>query len=303
MRQNKQQQRPGQTEAGIYPIAPGKPVVSELSNREEAEVLNFLLERVAHTFGMIGFIRANGLVSPHNRGKFYACRNQAGDLEGVALIGHATLFDARSEAAIKAFAKVAQGCRDVHMLLGEQQDVQSFWGYYEEGGQQPRLQCREMLYEMRCPVEGIEPVASLRLATLDDLDMIVPVHARMVYEESGIDPLESDAEGFRRRCARRIECGKTWVWVEGDRLMFKADIVTDSPEVIYLEGVEVCPEERGKGHGFRCMSQLSRELLERTGALVLLVNEERKAAQAFYNKAGFILAGCYDTIFLNSHVC
>src|SRR6185369_17205643 len=79
-------------------------VIESLAAGHEAEVLEFLNERPSHTFGMCGFIRTNGLVSPHNRGTFYACRDNEGHLQGVALIGHFILFDARSDAAIEAFA-------------------------------------------------------------------------------------------------------------------------------------------------------------------------------------------------------
>jgi predicted GNAT family acetyltransferase len=276
----------------------GKPTVSELTPEEEGEVLGFLTERIAQTFGMVGFIRSNGIVSPHNRGTFYSCRNAEGKLEGVALVGHATLFEARSDAAIAAFARIAQDCRDGHMLFGPQDDVQTFWNYYSDRGQQRRLYCRELLFEQTGPVEAREHVQGLRLARIDDLDLIVPVHARTAFEESGINPLDVDPEGFRQRCIRRIEQGKTWVWIENGKLIFKAEIVTDSPDVIYLEGVDVHPDERGKGYGLRCIAQLTTMLLERTHSVVLLVNEEKKAAQSFYAKAGYELIGYYDTIFL-----
>ena len=51
------------------------------------------------------------------------------------------------------------------------------------------------------------------------------------------------------------------MWVEDGTLMFKADVITDTPEVVYLEGVWVDPSERGNGNGLRCMSQLNREFL------------------------------------------
>ena len=80
--------------------------------------------------------------------------------------------------------------------------------------------------------------------------------------------------------------------------MFKADVITDTADVVYLEGVWVDPQERGKGHGLKCMSELSDELLKRTRSLCLLVNEKFEAAQGFYKRAGFRLVGNYDTIFL-----
>jgi predicted GNAT family acetyltransferase len=273
-----------------------------LADEDEAEVLEFLSEHPARTFGMIGFIRSNGLVSEHNRGIFYACRDERGRLQGVSLIGHATLFEARSEEVIREFARVAQNHQGLNMLLGEQEEVQSFWGYYCVDGQKMRRYCRELLFEQSWPIEACEPVTGLRLATIDDLDQIVPVHALAVTEESGQDPLQSDPEGFRNRCRRRIEKGKTWVLIEDGKLVFKAEIFTDSPEVIYLEGIWVSPDRRGKGIGRCCLLQLAKGFLQRTHVISILVNEKNTAAQGFYEKAGYRLVGCYDSIFLKSQL-
>ncbi|HVG21819.1 MAG TPA: GNAT family N-acetyltransferase [Blastocatellia bacterium] len=272
--------------------------VHRLTDDDKDEVLSFLAARPVHTFGLTGFVRDNGLVSPHNRGTFYACRDDQGLLEGVALIGHFILFEARSERAIEAFARIAQGCSNAFMLLGEQDDVRAFWHYYSPEGQQARLSCRELLFVQKWPIEVLGNVRGLRLATPDDLDMIVPAHAETALIESGVNPLEVDPEGFRRRCARRIEMGKTWVLVENSKLMFKAEIVSDTPDVVYVEGVWVNPDDRGKGHGSRCMSQLGMIFLQRTRSVCVLVNEDFKAAQASYRKAGYKFIAYYETIFL-----
>ncbi len=273
--------------------------VSRLTDEEEKEVFDFLSKRIERTFGMVGFIRSNGLVSPHNRGVFYACRNQEGEIIGVALIGHHILFETDSLCAIEAFARIAQNYKNAHLLLGEQEKVEAFWHYYAGGGQSPRLYCRELLLRQKWPIEVREPVPGLRLATPDDLDLIVPAHAQTVIAESGIDPLETDAEGFRHRCARRIEQGSTWVWIEDGKLIFKAEVVTDSPETVYLEGVWTNPDERGKGYGSRCMLQLGKMFLSRSDSVSLLVNDRLREAQSFYRKIGYRFLGYYDTIFLS----
>lgn len=272
--------------------------VQELGVEDEAEVLNFLAQRPSHTFGLSGFIRSNGIDSPLNRGTFYAYRNNEEQLEGVALIGHHILFETRNDIAIKAFAEVAQNCKEAFVLLAERDKAQTFWDYYAEGGKALHLLCREMLMEQCWPVQVRQPVAGLRQATVEELDLVAPAHAEIAFAESGINPLEKDPEGFRTRCARRIENGKTWVWVEDGRLIFKADIISDTPDVIYLEGIWVNPQERDKGYGSRCMSQLVQELLLRTKAVCLLANENFKGAQAFYKRAGFKAISQYDTIFL-----
>jgi GNAT superfamily N-acetyltransferase len=269
-----------------------------LTGGHEAEVLSFLSARPIHTVIMAGLIRDNGLVSQLNRGSFFAYRNREGSLEGVALIGEITLLEARAEAALAAFARLAQGHPNIHMVMGEREKIGAFWRHYAGAGQAPRLFCREMLFELRWPVGVRAPVPGLRTATPDDLEAVVAVHAGMALAESGVNPLEVDPEGFRRRCARRVEQGRVWVWADGKRVIFKADVISETSEVIYLEGLYVNPEERGRGNGLRCLSQLSRELLARARSLCLLVNEQNREAQALYRRCNFQLRGSYDTIFL-----
>ncbi|MGB7926352.1 MAG: GNAT family N-acetyltransferase [Pyrinomonadaceae bacterium] len=272
--------------------------VELLGDEHEAEVLDFLGARPLHTVVMAGFIRDNGLESPFNRGAFYGCRNRRGQLEGVALIGHVILVEARTVSALKAFARQAQGCTRAHMTMGEQERVACFWSYYAEGGLPPRRLCRELLFEQRWLAESHAPAPGLRPATLYDLPLVMPAHASMAHAESGVDPLEVDPSGFRLRLARRIEQGRVWVWIENASLIFKADVISDTPEVNYLEGVYVNPAERGKGYGLRCMTQLSRTLLARTKSLCLLVNEENQDALSLFYRAGYKLRSYYDTIFL-----
>lgn len=286
-----------QTPPSIRPAA-GYVQVKALTEVNRAETLEFLAARSIHTVYMAGLICDNGLVSPHNRGSFYGCRDANGNLAGVALIGHITAIETADDAALEMFARLAQQYGEAHAILGESQMVSQFWNYYAPAGQQMRLACRETLFAQSWPVEMREPV-NLRRATLDDLEMVMPVHARMAFEECGVNPLEKDPEGFRRRTARRIEQGRVWVLVENGRLIFKADVISETPGATYVEGVYVNPEERDKGYGLRCMSQLSRTLLQSTRAVCLLANEHNQSAHGLYHKAGYKISGLYDTIYLS----
>jgi predicted GNAT family acetyltransferase len=272
--------------------------VIELTEDDRNEVLAFLAERPVHTVCLAGFIRDNGLVSPHNRGTFYGCRNSEGRLEGVALIGHATLIEARTARAMEEFGLVAQGYQRTHIILGEKDKVEQFWNYYADEGQEMRLACRELLFELRYAMQVRDEVDGLRRATLEDLDKIAPVQASMAEEESGKNPMEIDPEGFLARCARRIEMGRVWLLEEDGRLVFKADIQSDTPDVVYLEGVWVNPSERGKGIGRQCLRQLCQDLLVRTKSVCVLVNEENHRAHTFYRMCNFKMRGVYDSIFL-----
>ena len=273
--------------------------VERLANSDTAEVLRFLAQRPIHTVAMMSLIHDNGIVSPFNRGAFYGCRDLQGQLEGVALVGHATLIETVSDRALAALAQVARECPSTHLIMGEQERVADFWSHYSDAGRRQRLACREWLFELSWPVETREPLSELRRATVNELALVMPVQAELAFAESGVNPLLIDPEGFRERCRRRIEQGRTWVVVEDGHLVFKADVISKTEDVIYLEGIwlrEDCRHHQNLGTRF--MSALMRRLLEDAKSVCLLVNETNERAQGFYRKCGFHFRATYETIFL-----
>ena len=177
--------------------------------------------------------------------------------------------------------------------------MERFWNYYARNGPGLRRFCRELLFEQRQPVEvrEIEPEIAPRQRS-DDLGHVMPVQAQMAFEESGVNPLETRRRRLSQRCARRVNQGRVWVLMKNGRLIFKADVMSDTPEVVYLEGIYVEPEARGKEFGLNCLSQLSRNLLARAGSICLFVNQGNLEAQAFYRRAGYKFLCYYDTVFL-----
>jgi len=280
-------------------LAPDMALVGELKNENTAEVLDFLAMRPVHTVVMTSFINDNGLVSSLNRGRFYGFRNPDGRLEGVALIGHTTLVEARTEESLMAFAFVArQSETPIHIIMSDDSNAESFWQYYSGGARQPRLVCTELLFEITFPVMVRETVEDLRLAAEDELLEVAEAHAEVALMESGVNPMEKDREGFLRRTLRRIEQERTFVVFENGRLLFKADIVAETAEVIYLEGIYVAPDQRGGGTGPKYLSQLSRTLLNRVKHVCLLSNVDFKEAHSAYFKAGFKSKDSCTTIFV-----
>ena len=272
--------------------------IRELTRHDETEVLQFLADRPIHTVYMAGLIHDNGLISPRNRGSFYGARNRTGHLEGVALIGHATLVEVHTENALTAFARVARNCQNTSLIRGEQKATVTFWRYFAEEDQSPRLVCSEHLFEIKDEVIVESRNDRLRLATIADLESVLSVNAAMAFEEGGSNPLQTDPNGFRARTIQRIEKGRVWVWVEDRRLIFKADVVSRTPDAAYLEGIYVNPEERGKGYGFQCLTQLCSTLQQNSRSICLTVNERNKAAVALYTKTGFQQQSNYETIYL-----
>jgi ribosomal protein S18 acetylase RimI-like enzyme len=273
--------------------------VEQLGNAARVEVLTFLQRRPLHTAYLAGLISDHGLESNLNRGTFYGCRNYLGQLEGVGLIGHAILMETVSDRALRALAEKAQSCGRANLIMCEEDQIDKFWGHYAAAGQELRRACRELLFELRWPIEVSENDSRLRLATLDDLELLVPVHAEMAFTESGIDPRTKDATGFVSRYRRRIERGRTWILIEDQKLIFKADVIAETPDSAYVEGVWLNPEDRGRGLGRACMAQLARMLLWRSKSICLFVNDENEQGRRFYRNAGYYHRATYDTFFLN----
>ena len=269
-----------------------------LTNSDRAETLDFLAQRGINAAFFAGMVYDNGLESSLNRGTFYGYRNTFGQLEGVALIGHAILMEAVTEQALHAIAVVAQGCKPAHMIMCEENSLEKFWCFYAEVGREMRRASRQLLLELRWPVATSRDVSNLRPATNADLHLLIPVHAELAFDESGIDPRTADPAGFAERCAHRIQQGRTWILTEDNQLVFKAEIASVTPQTTYLEGIWVTPEKRGAGYGRSCMAQLARMLMWRAKSVCLFVNDDSEGARRFYRQAGYHLRTVYDTIFL-----
>jgi ribosomal protein S18 acetylase RimI-like enzyme len=281
------------------PAAQSSPVyVKPLANSEESEVLRFLSQRAIHTVSMMSLIQDNGLVNPFNRGTFYGCRDTEGQLEGVALVGHATLTETISDRALALLAQVAQQCPKTHLIMGEKERVADFWAHYASAGRQQRLTCREWLFELNWPAAASAAVSHLRPAKAAELELVMPVQAELALAESGVNPLDVDPEGFRQRCLRRIQQERTWVVVENDRLIFKADVISKTSAVVYLEGIWLRDDQRCNGSSVQFMNELTHRLFTDAKSICLLVNESNKRAQSFYRKCGFRFRATYETIFL-----
>ena len=273
--------------------------VCELTAENTAEVLAFLSERPVHTVVMSSFIADNGLVSDLNRGKFYAYRNSCGQLEGVALIGHSTLVEARSTGALVALAHTARNSETpIHLIMSGDDDAAAFWKYLGSGQSEPRLTCKEALFEVSFPFAVQRSEWQVENATMQNLLQVAEAQAEVAFMESGVDPMAKDREGFLKRVARRIEQNRVFVVMDGEKLVFKADIIAEAGGVVYLEGIYVAPDYRGKSVGPKCLASLTLELLDRAEHICMLSNVDFTSAHRSFERAGYRQTGQCTTLFV-----
>ena len=183
----------------ILTLAPAPAV--RLGEADRKEVLSFLAIRPVHTVVMNSFVLDNGMESELNRGKFFGYRNLEGKLEGVALIGHTTLVEARSENALKALAFAARKAETpIHLIMSSGEEAGRFHSHLTGGANDARLTCVEALFEARLPFAVQNCEWTDRQRRLEQLEQVAEAQAEIAFIECGVDPMQKDREGFLKAC-------------------------------------------------------------------------------------------------------
>ncbi|MGH3084318.1 MAG: DUF4081 domain-containing protein, partial [Gaiellaceae bacterium] len=139
-----------------------------------------------------------------------------------------------------AFAKETAGSR-ARMIIGDERAVTELWEAARERVPPPREdRPGQPVFAI---TEAPEPGGSgLREAAPADLELLLPACAATHEGEIGVDPLRLDAEGFRRRTRQQIDDRRSWVWIEGGTILFKAEASAWTPHAVQLQQVWVDPE-------------------------------------------------------------
>jgi len=171
------------------------------------------------------------------------------------------------------------------MIIGEQDAVDELWDEARRRLPKPRAdRPGQPVYVLDEPPEPGD--SALRPATLRDLDRLLPACAAAHEEELGIDPLERDPDTFRWRTQAQIEEGRSWLWVEDDVILFKAEASAWTPRAVQLQQVWVDPEARRRGYATRALRDLCRLLLDETPVVCLFVRPENEPAIRLYESIG-----------------
>jgi uncharacterized protein len=230
-------------------------------------------------------------VARRGLGRFLAVPCADGALSALC---HAGANLVPSGAGCAAFAAAVGDARS-RMIIGETGAVTELWdaarGVLPEARED---RPHQPVYTIDEPPPAGE--TGLRVATPRDLDRLVPACAAAHELELGIDPLARDPDSFRWRTSAQIDEGRSWVWLENDVVLFKAEASAWTPHAVQVQQVWVDPEARGQGYGARGLRDLCRLLLETTPIVTLFVRSENTPAIALYEAIGMHKALEYRTI-------
>jgi uncharacterized protein len=171
------------------------------------------------------------------------------------------------------------------MIIGEERAVTALWDAAAAAMPQPREdRPGQPVYVIDEPPEPGE--SGLRPATDDDFDLLLGACAAAHEHELGIDPLVRDPDGFRWRTRSQIADGRSWLWRDGDTILFKAEASAWTPHAIQLQ--QVWTDEAARGHGYaqRALRDLIRLLLRYVPTVCLFVRRENTPAIRLYDSVG-----------------
>jgi len=214
----------------------------------------------------------------------------------------ANLIPLRGDRAdLVAFAdralNTARRCSSVvgraHLVLPMWDRLQQGWGPARDvRDRQPLL---ALSSRPRCAVDP-----GVRRVRVDELDAYLVAAVDMFIGEVGIDPRIGDGgRGYRRRVAGLIAAGRAFARFEHGRVVFKAEIGSQSPAVGQIQGVWVHPEWRGRGLGTTGTAAVSAAVVQAGRIASLYVNGYNTIARAAYARVGFSEVGMFATVLLD----
>lgn len=269
-----------------------------LDDRDEDEALALLRrDEVAHVF-VISRIEAAGL-DPWRLGAEVWGHYSGGRLDGICYAGANVVPAEASPEALSAFAERArrQG-RRCSSLVGPAELVMPLWRELQPAwGPARELRERQPLMATSS-APAVAPDPDVRRARPEEVDILMPASVAMFTEEVGVSPLAGDGGAlYRARVTELVAAGRSFVRVDGGRVVFKAEIGAATSAACQVQGVWVDPELRGRGMGTSGMAAVVRTALAEVAPVVsLYVNDFNTPARRAYERVGFTQVGTFASV-------
>ncbi len=269
-----------------------------LDGRDLDEVLA-LLDRdpVAHVF-VASRIEQAGLAESRLGAQVWGF-GERGRLESICYSGANLVPVEAGPDAVRAYADRArrQG-RRCSSVVGAADSVLPLWRLLEpHWGRAREVRAAQPLLAMSGP-PAVAPDPDVRRVRPDQLEVLLPACIAMFTEEIGISPTAGDGGAlYRARVQELIGQGRAWARIEGDAVLFKAEVGAATSRVCQVQGVWVHPSLRGRGlseAGTAAVVEAARR--DVAPVVSLYVNDFNEAARRAYARVGFEEVGTFTSV-------
>jgi uncharacterized protein len=193
--------------------------------------------------------------------------------------------------AVRAFAERArkQG-RRCSSIVGTREAALDLWGQLAPHWDRPReVRPHQPVMVITESSPAVAPDFRVRPVHPAQLDVLLPACVAMFTEEVGVSPVLADGgRMYRARVSELINAGRAFAWIEGGRVIFKAEIGAVTRSTCQVQGVWVDPAYRGRRIAEAGMAAVVEYALRDFAPVVsLYVNDFNAPARAAYHRVGF----------------
>ncbi len=207
-------------------------------------------------------------------------------IEAAAIDDGLAMSVAGTRAGLHAISAAVPDVTEKLVIAGRTDDVRTFIEHVD----QPRRERLEHFMSvarggLRCPIEAIP----LRIATEDDLPMLLRVRASALEEEYGIPvpPGSKLYEELASAVTRAVSLQGVAIWVEDGGCAFTAQLIAKTPTASMFGDLYVDPELRGEGRATRALTAFCTWLMTESEHVTLRVGANNDPAVKLYDRVGF----------------
>jgi uncharacterized protein len=193
--------------------------------------------------------------------------------------------------AVRAFADRArkQG-RRCSSIVGTRDAALDLWSHLAPHWDRPReVRPNQPVMAISEASPTVAPDFRVRPVHPAELELLLPACVAMFTEEVGVSPVLADGgRMYRARVSELINAGRAFAWIEGGRVIFKAEIGAVTRSACQVQGVWVDPAFRGRRIAEAGMAAVVEYALRDFAPVVsLYVNDFNAPARAAYHRVGF----------------
>ncbi|MBM7461357.1 GNAT family N-acetyltransferase [Rhodococcus coprophilus] len=272
--------------------------VRSLGGRDTASVLRVLARDPVASCMVAGRIEQYGLDGRAVGGDMWS---RGGPESSLCFAGANLIPLLGNPDDIQAFAERAvRGPRLCSSIVGRAEYALPMWDALAPSWGPPREIRAEQPLLVLDREPRVAPDPQVRRVRPEELDAYLPAAISMFIEEVGVDPRLGDGgAGYRRRVASLIATGRAWARFEEGRVVFKAEVGSQSSTVGQIQGVWVDPEKRGLGLGSAGTAAVGAAVTSSGRLPSLYVNSFNTRARAAYERVGFRQVATFTTVLLD----
>lgn len=252
-----------------------------LTAEELPQTLSYLAADPLRNVIFIGFLKGTEICDDKTAFGFW--KDEV--LKGVGLLGSAATWTGGAEVAQALGEKVRESGPRLNQVFGLTREVEVFLDASQDC-RKGKTETHSLYVLRRGELNSASPnQTSICIACGAEWEELFRIHTDLYFELVGL-PLP-EPEISKKRLLRRIEAGRVWIACDDDKIVFKADVATETDDVCLIEAVWTTPDLRGRGLGSRTLTALCARLLETYPMICLSIGKDRSNLERFYERIGF----------------